>query len=264
MALFFTSAGPGSLARRDRVLLLAGLGLVTVVGWIYLVDMAAQMADTPLLAMRQTPWTPAYFAMMLIMWVVMMIAMMVPTAMRTILVFAAIARRYDRGQSGSTSVAAQGAWFTLGYVIVWSFFCLWATLLQWQLDKLSLLSPDMAFYSPHLGAMTVLLAGIWQLSPLKNSCLKHCRHPTLFLSRMYRSGPGGAIVLGLAHGAYCLGCCWVLMGLLFVGGVMNLLWILLITLFVLAEKLLPTGLRLARITGWTMVIGAAGFLLAQI
>jgi predicted metal-binding membrane protein len=192
--------------------------------------------------------------MMLGMWVVMMTGMMVPTAMRSVLIFSRLAVN----ATAAGHAFASGYWFALGYVIAWSLFSVAATLLQWALDRLSLLSPMMTSSSAVLTGLILMGAGLWQLSPWKEACLRHCRSPMEFLATHFSDGAGGAVRMGMSHGFYCLGCCWVLMGLLFVGGVMNLACIAAITAFVLAEKLLPSGPGLGRLAGLGLI--AFGFL----
>jgi predicted metal-binding membrane protein len=140
-----------------------------------------------------------------------------------------------------------------GYIAIWTAFSLAATLAQWGLERAALLSPMMVSTSPVLGAALLIGAGVYQMTPYKDSCLKHCREPARFISEHWRPGASGAFVMGAEHGLYCLGCCWILMGLLFFGGVMNLLWIAAITLFVLLEKVLPFGAQGGRIAGAALI-----------
>jgi predicted metal-binding membrane protein len=198
-------------------------------------------------------WTADYFVMMFVMWTVMMVGMMIPSAAPMILAYSTFAR----GSGGATAYLSTGA-FTSGYLLAWTGFSLVATLLQWGLDELALLSPMMVSTSPLLGAGILIAAGIYQLTPFKHRCLVHCRHPAQYFMEHWRKGVGGALRMGLHHGAYCTGCCWFLMGLLFFGGVMNLVWIAGITVFVLLEKILPFGSRLARLSGPALI--AAGCL----
>jgi predicted metal-binding membrane protein len=151
---------------------------------------------------------------------------------------------------------APTASFVVGYLAVWTLFSLAATGAQWALDRAALLSPMLVASSPWLGALLLAAAGLYQLTPAKDVCLRHCRAPAHFIAAHWRPGVAGALRMGAIHGAFCLGCCWALMGLLFFGGVMNLLWIAAITLFVLGEKLLPAGPRTARWTGAAMILGA--------
>jgi len=149
-----------------------------------------------------------------------------------------------------------------GYLAIWTLFSLAATGAQWALDRAALLSPMMVASSPWLGALLLAAAGAYQLTPAKEACLRHCRAPAHFIAAHWRPGVAGAFRMGAIHGVFCLGCCWALMGLLFFGGVMNLLWIAAITLFVLGEKLLPAGRRTARWSGAAMIL-AAGLLAAR-
>jgi len=257
-----------SLPRRDRIAVLAALFGVTALAWLYLIDLAIAMrgmADMSGGGMSDTAamlevraWTPRHFAMMFLMWAVMMIGMMVPTAAPMTLIYAAVGRKAARQ---GTPVAPTAA-FVAGYVAVWAGFSLAATVAQWGLDRAALLSPMMVSRSPTLGAGLLFAAGIYQLTPFKNGCLEHCRAPAHFIAENWRPGVTGAFRMGLVHGAYCLGCCWILMGLLFLGGVMNLLWIAAITLFVLLEKIVPAGPLAGRLAGLAMILCAVLFLTA--
>ncbi|MDM8349176.1 DUF2182 domain-containing protein [Pseudomonas sp. sp1636] len=241
---------------------LALLSLLTLIGvaWLLLLRMAASMA-TPggmadmAMAGMPMPWSLADALLMLAMWSVMMVGMMLPSALPMILLYQQMLRRY--------MAAPQRHWalllFCLAYLLVWSGFGLIATALQWGLDRLALLSPQMRSQSHWLGAALLLGAGIYQWLPGKSACLAHCRGPVQFLLGHWRSGVVGGWLMGLKHGLYCLGCCWMLMGLLFVGGVMNLLWVALIGAYVLLEKLLPRGLWLGRSAG--LLLSAWGLLL---
>jgi predicted metal-binding membrane protein len=241
---------------------LAALSVITLMAWLQLLRMAGQMDMGESVAMAGMTvgiesWTLQYAWMMAVMWIVMMFAMMVPSAAPMVLLYAAVARKAAR--EGST--LAPSAVFMSGYLAAWSGFSLLATALQWLLDQAALLSPMLRLRSPAIGAMLLILTGFYQLSPWKETCLQHCRSPAQFLSSHWRQGPGGAFRMGVDHGLYCLGCCWVLMTLLFVGGVMNLWWIIGISLFVLAEKLMPWGERGGRLAGIaTILCGAALFL----
>jgi predicted metal-binding membrane protein len=202
-------------------------------------------------------WTPAQFLSMGVMWIVMMIGMMVPTALRAVLIHARVAKQ---AVSQGTSIASTG-WFVLGYVLVWSGFSIAATVLQGGLSQLGLLTPDMASSSHLFGAGLLFAAGIYQLTPWKNTCLRHCQSPAAYLAGRFAPDARGAVNLGIRHGGYCLGCCWLLMGLLFLGGVMNLVWIAAIAAYVLMEKLLPIGWRAANIGGWLMIGSSVLFVL---
>ena len=245
------SAGP--LQRWDQSLLIASLSALALLAWAYLFYL-----DSNMMSMNAglRPWLAIDFVMMFLMWAIMMVGMMVPSAMRAILIYARIAAR---GQQEKPLIAP-GYLFAGGYIVIWTLFSVGATWMQWGLERAALLSPMMVSSSAGLGAALLIAAGIYQLTPLKDACLKHCQSPIMYLAANYKKGLPQAFLLGLKHGSYCLGCCWVLMGLLFLGGVMNLLWILAISLFVFAEKLLPPGIRSTRLSGGLMILaGLAWF-----
>jgi len=255
------------LRRYDYILIFSALAGVVALAWGYLYYLARDMAamdmssiNMPAMDMSAMSgmrvWSTAEFSLMFFMWAVMMVGMMVPTAMRAVLIYASIAKR----ASGQGTPVAATYWFVAGYVLIWTTFSLAATIVQGLLDRLGLLSPMMVSVSAALGAALLITAGIYQLSPWKDACLKHCQSPAMYLASHFKPGIGGAIALGSRHGSYCLGCCWAIMALLFLGGVMNLLWIAAITSFVLAEKLLPPKLRIARVSGILMIVGGTVFL----
>jgi predicted metal-binding membrane protein len=252
------SDGPPSLRRRDRIAILSALAATTVIAWAYLVKLALGMVAMGEMALPEAmqirPWLPRDFGLMFLMWAVMMVGMMLPTVTPTVLVYAAVARK-ARGQGATAAPTAAFVW---GYVTVWTVFSLVATATQWALDQAALLSPMMVSSSPWLGALLLVAAGVYQLTPAKQACLRHCRMPAHFIAEHWRPGIAGALRMGAIHGTFCLGCCWALMGLLFFGGVMNLLWIAAITLFVLAEKVVPIARGSARWAGVAMILAGAG------
>ncbi|MEP1208857.1 MAG: DUF2182 domain-containing protein [Rhizobiaceae bacterium] len=243
---------------RDRLALFISIGGLVAVSWLYLIAMSNDMGSKMQgMALGLKSWSLLDFTNQFLMWAVMMVAMMVPTAFRSILILSQIAAMQKR-RGGHPYVS--GLWFTAGYALAWTGFSIIATSLQWGLDQAALLSAHLVLVSPALGAGVVIVAGFWQLTPMKDTCLRHCQSPVLYLAARFKPGYWGAISLGLNHGLYCLGCCWVLMGLLFVGGVMNLAWILIITLFVLVEKLLPATGQFAKISGIGMILTGLGYL----
>jgi predicted metal-binding membrane protein len=239
--------------RHDRAVVLASLGAVVVLAWSYLLlgpglEMdVMDMGGGQVMAMLPQ-WTPTYGLLVFVMWAVMMVAMMLPSAAPVTLLIVGIARRRAGGPLGLPT-----AMFVAGYLAVWTGFAAAATLLQWWLEAMELLSETMALASMVAAAAALIAAGIYQWTPLKQACLRHCRSPLEFLLFHWRDGPAGAFASGLRHGAFCLGCCWMLMVLLFVGGIMNLAWIGGIALLVLAEKLLPWGGWTGRATGILMI-----------
>lgn len=239
---------------KEQWLVLLSLLTLTGVAWLLLFRMAASMAapggmaDMAMAGMPM-PWSLAEALLMLAMWTVMMVGMMLPSALPMILLYQQMLRRYMPTRQRHQALLL----FCLAYLLVWSGFSLIATTLQWGLDHLALLSPQMRSQSHWLGGALLLGAGVYQWLPGKSACLAHCRGPVQFLLGHWRSGVAGGWSMGLRHGLYCLGCCWMLMGLLFVGGVMNLLWVALIGGYVLLEKLLPKGLWLGRSAGVLLV-----------
>lgn len=259
---------------RDRAIVVATLVVLTLLAWAYLVAMVLDMSrgDMSLMGMgtiamegvgadsampmSAQPWTIVTFILMLLMWWVMMVGMMVPSAAPMILIYA----RVQRQKLPDENPVLRSVLFTLGYVVMWLVFSLIATALQWQLSEATLLSPVMESTSNYFAGAVFGAAGLYQLTPLKRACLIHCRSPLHFLSMHWRQGDVGALRMGLGHGAYCVGCCWFLMGLLFFGGVMNLLWVATIAGFVLLEKIVPHGQLVSKVTGFVM-IGFAIYLL---
>jgi predicted metal-binding membrane protein len=192
-------------------------------------------------------WTPSYAITIFLMWLLMMAAMMVPSAAPTILLYGALHR--DRGIWGYFG-------FTAGYLLVWAGFSLVATLVQGALAATGLVSAMyMNLAAPYLAAAVLLLAGFYQLTPIKAACLNHCRGPVEALVRHRRTGRAASLRMGMIHGSYCVGCCWAIMALLFVGGVMNIWWILGIAVYVALEKLAPGGRMLSRVMSGVLILG---------
>ena len=242
-----------ALPKRKLVGTIFVLATITLLSWLYLTAIATDMpmsANVVMSAMQTQTWDLHYFFMMYLMWAIMMIGMMLPSVTPTVLIYAAVSRKAKSQGNSATSTGT----FVLGYIVMWLLFSLAATLAQWGLDQAALLSPMMKSNSNYLAACLLVIAGIYQYSPLKQQCLHHCRNPMLYISSHWQPGNIGALKMGISHGIYCLGCCWVLMLLLFVGGVMNLLWIAALTIFVLLEKVLPFGDIAGRALGVGMII----------
>jgi predicted metal-binding membrane protein len=174
----------------------------------------------------------------------------VPTAVPMTLVYAAVVRTAAR----QDHPVAPTFVFVAGYLAIWVFFSVAATAAQSGLDQFALLSPEMSSASSVLGGGLLISAGVYELTPYKHACLAHCRAPAHFISHKWRSGFAGAFRMGAGLGTYCLGCCWILMGLLFVGGLMNLLWVAAIAAFILLEKTMPLGEIGARVVGAAMIV----------
>jgi len=252
------------LVGRERVIIWGGIVAVTGLAWLYLIalarGMSAQgvgggMVDMPGMRPLLAPWTTTDVLFTVWMWAAMMVGMMLPAAAPMIALFAALNQR----RRSEASVAVPTGIFVLGYLLVWTAFSVGAALVQWALHTMALLSPAMATTSPRIGGAILIAAGVYQLTPLKTVCLTHCRSPLGFLMTGWHEGRGGALWMGVHHGVYCLGCCWVLMGLLFVTGVMNLLWVAVIAAFVLAEKVGPAGVLIGRVASALMIL--AGLIL---
>ena len=248
--------------RNDRILVISGLLVVIVLSWVYLFAGAGTMQEMGdmLMPMSSGPWTVKHAMVMLVMWAVMMAAMMLPSATPMILLYATIARnRHAKGQP-----AVESGIFMLGYGAIWIAFSLGAVALQFALERATMLSPMMEATSITLAGGLLIAAGIYQWTPLKQACLLRCRSPLDFVLTHWRNGARGAFVMGVWHGTYCVGCCWMLMLLLFVGGVMNLGWIAGIAIFVLVEKLVPAGHWIGRGAGVLLIgWGAATLLMAS-
>jgi len=249
--------------QRDGVIVFAALVAVTIFAWVYLLQMNGQVvgidvSDEMVMPVGRT-WSAVDFTTQFFMWVVMMVAMMLPSASPFILMVAAVNRK--RREFYGPLIPT--GFFVLGYFLTWAAFSLVATVAQWALHSTALLSPDIASASPLLGGLFLLVAGFFQFTELKRVCLKHCRSPLGFLMRRWREGRKGALCMGIEHGLYCVGCCWALMMLMFVAGVMNLLWFAVISLLVFGEKALLHGEVVRRIGGTALLV-AGGALLALV
>ena len=255
--------------RRDRAIVAAALIILTALTWAYVWRLAADMdmgdmdtsgfriipAGMGLMMPATAPWNTVEFAFVFAMWAVMMIGMMTPSATPMILIYA----RVDRQAARQGTPLAASAYFAAGYLLSWIGFALVATSAQWALERAALLTPMMAGASDMFSGAVLVAAGFYQWTPLKDACLRQCQAPWLFIQRHggFRSDASGALALGARHGAYCIGCCWALMALLFVGGVMNVLWIAAIAILVLAEKVIPAGRVISRIAGAGLFAGGA-------
>jgi predicted metal-binding membrane protein len=247
-----------AVLKRNRAIVALGLAGVTALSWAYLIymDWGMRHMDTGMgmfIMPAMQHWSAWDLVLVFLMWAVMMVAMMIPTASPVILLFAEISR-YRNERQGTFVATGQ---FLLGYLTAWTGFSVLATLAQWGLLTAALVSPMMVSTSKALGAGLLFIAGLFQFSRLKYACLAHCRTPMGFLATEWRRGSLGAFKMGLKHGGYCLGCCWALMGLLFAFGVMNLLWVAGISAFVLLEKIVPAGPLVSRLSGFLFIAWAA-------
>ena len=249
-----------SVRRRvDRTGVLAGLAGTTAIAWILTVQLAGG-SSMPVASMDMAsavPSTPPQFLFVSAMWAAMMVGMMVPSATPMVLAYADWTRR---GTSGNRPAAV--ASFLSGYVLVWLGFSVLAAMLQSALERVGVLTATGAISRPALGGTVLLLAGLFQVTPWKESCLRRCRTPVGFLIAEWRDGSKGAVVMGVRHGVYCLGCCWLLMAVLFVVGTMHVVWMAAVAGFVLAEKLAPRSLRVSYVAAAVLVGSGAWILLS--
>jgi predicted metal-binding membrane protein len=258
------SAQPlAALPRRDRFLISTCLALIAALAWVYLIRLDRQMSssmqyDSMMAAMGMStslPWTRTDVLFTFLMWTVMMVGMMAGSALPVLLLFGSA-----RAARGESHVPVAVLVFGLGYAAIWAGFSACAALAQWALHQAAMLSPAMSTSNQRVGGAILIGAGLYQLTPFKGACLTRCRSPLGFLMTNWRDGDLGAFGMGMRHGAYCLGCCWALMCVLFVVGVMNLVWVAALSVLVLAEKIAPGAAILTRVAGAAMI--AAGVLVA--
>jgi len=256
--------------RRDLIVIVLALALLTALAWSYLLWLSADMSmggmnmtglrmipsGMGLMMPADMPWRAMEFAFVFAMWTVMMVAMMTPSAAPMFLMYARVGRQTEAAPLTAT------VWFAAGYFLVWIACALLATLVQWAFERTALLDSAMGSTSNLVGGLLFVAAGSYQWTWLKEKCLAQCQTPFAFLMRHggFRRDAPGSVVLGLRHGAYCVGCCWALMALLLVGGMMNLLWIVLLALLILLEKVTPFGRPIARLVGIALVVGGAWLL----
>jgi predicted metal-binding membrane protein len=243
------------LLRRERLIVGVCLSAIVILSWMYLFHLRSAMEmsgmDMPGMVMVDTErWGPTTLVFLFVMWTVMMIAMMVPSATPMIFTFLAL---NENRRAASRPLMPVGV-FLLGYLAVWTGYSAIATLAEWGLHQRAMLSTTMNAISPALNGVLLIAAGAFQLTPLKRACLQGCRSPLSFLMSEWRNGASGAFIMGLRHGMYCLGCCWILMALLFVAGIMNLLWVAVITVLVMLEKVVPKGEWLGRVVGIGLLV----------
>jgi predicted metal-binding membrane protein len=260
--------------RRDRWIVAGAIWVIVALAWSYLLWLAHDMemggmdmtgfrmipAGIGAMLPATEPWSVIEFSYVFVMWTVMMVGMMAPSAAPMILMYARVGRQ--RMLEGKPFAAT--GWFASGYLLAWAGFSLAATFVQWGIERAAFLDSRMAVGSSLLGGIVLIAAGLYQWTPLKDACLSQCQTPFQFLMRYggFRGDLQGCLLLGLRHGGFCVGCCWVLMALLFVGGVMNVLWIALLALLVLLEKLTPIGRWIARAAGVACFAAGAWMLLS--
>jgi predicted metal-binding membrane protein len=268
-----TGTAVEALFRREDIVVLAALVVLTLLAWLALVAGAGTGMDPFAMSGWLLPvtqpaapapaWTLSYWLIAFFMWAVMMVAMMLPSASPVVLLYARVVRHAEAEGRHLKAHAAITA-FASGYLAIWSLFSLLAVSLQWGLERMGAMSAMMSLGAGLLSGGLLIAAGLYQLTPLKAACLNHCRAPASFLAAHWRKGVRGAWRMGLVHGLYCVGCCAVLMGLLFVGGVMNLVWIAGLTAFVAVEKLAPFGAAAAKAVAAVLIAGGVALVLAAL
>jgi Predicted metal-binding integral membrane protein len=241
--------------KKDRFIVLTALSLICVLSWLYIIYLYNQMYPMNMHALffampMTSQWSWTDFVLLFLMWFVMMIAMMTPSVTPLVLIFTLINRKRQQQQNPYVP----SGYLLCGYFFVWAAFSLLATLLQWLLQRVALLNPEMVTTSKVLGGIILITAGLFQFTPLKNTCLRNCRSPLSFIHQYWKDGKAGAFGMGMRNGIYCLGCCWIIMILLFVSGIMNILWIAIITLFVVIEKVLPSAKVVSSIAGILLIV----------
>ena len=256
-----------AVLRRDRAIVVVCLVVLVLLAWVYIVWLADDMemggmdmtgfrmipAGRGFMMSVDAPWRAIEFAFVFLMWAVMMIGMMTPSAAPLILIYTHVARQAAAQQWPY----AASAFLAIGYLLAWTAFSLLATIAQWAIERQGWLTPSMASAGNLFAGLIMIGAGAYQWTRFKESCLRQCQFPLQFIQRHggFRPDARGSLELGVRHGVYCLGCCWALMTLLFVVGIMNVFWIALITIFILAEKLLPFGRRISLFSG-TLLLAA--------
>jgi predicted metal-binding membrane protein len=260
------SAALESVLKRDRGMVVVALFALTALCWAYLLWLARSMSTTALMASMPgmnmgpaiRPWDPADLIFTFLMWTVMMVGMMTPSAAPMILIYARVGRQ---ARAEGRPFAATG-WFAGGYLFAWSGFAALASVAQAGLSEAALITPMLAAASNFFAGLLLVAAGVYQFTPLKTSCLTQCQAPLRFLQRQggFKRDAKGSALLGLKHGLYCVGCCWALMTLLFVGGVMNVLWIAALSILVLLEKVVPAGRLIGRAAGLVLITAGSIFL----
>jgi predicted metal-binding membrane protein len=258
-----------AVLKRDRVFIVLAISLLTALAWSYLLWLSAEMnmggmdmaglrmvpSGMGLMMPADMPWRAMEFAFVFAMWAVMMIGMMTPSAAPMFLTYTRVGRQTEAQRRPLVATA----WFAAGYFLVWVGFAVFATLAQWAVERAGLLDFAMTSTSNVFGGLLLVAAGLYQWTSLNEKCLIECQRPFAFVMRHggYRGDASGCVMLGVRHGAFCVGCCWTLMALLLVGGVMNLLWIVLLALLAFLERITSMGRLIARFAGIVLVAGGA-------
>lgn len=248
----------GSLLQKDRLLVISGIAAITILGWAYMIHMAIHMTTKGMSITKPCTmyWGIGDIIHLFIMWTIMMVAMMLPAAAPMVMIFVTA-----NGQRSNDEEIFIPTWlFILGYLAVWTIFSGLATLAQWGLHLGALLTHSMAITSPVLGGLLLIAAGIFQWTPFRDACMSKCRSPLGFLMAEWREGRLGALIMGLKAGLFCVGCCWLLMILCFVLGVMNIFWMAALTVFMILERIMDNK-WLSRTAGLILIVWGARVLI---
>jgi predicted metal-binding membrane protein len=242
------------LLQREELIVLCCLAVVILISWAYMLHMGWGMSGTgmeiTLACLAQ--WGPGDIAHSFIMWAIMMVAMMFPSATPMILMFTTVNQRHGETQRPLVPTGL----FVLGYFLVWTAYSALAAMAQYGLHVSALLTHNLVITSPLLGGVLLVAAGVFQWTPFRDACMSKCRSPLGFLMAAWREGRLGALIMGLKHGLNCVGCCWLLMVLSFVLGIMNIVWMAIVTVFMLVEKAYPKSQWVSRTTG--LILAAWG------
>jgi len=243
--------GKGNLLKKDRLLVLMGIVTITILGWAYMIHMAMNMTKKGMSMTKPClmHWSTGDVLHLFVMWTIMMAAMMLPAATPMIMMFATV----NEQQSNEKSPLIPTWFFIWGYLAVWTVFSGLTTLTQWGLHLSSLLTHHMVITNPVLGGFLLIAAGIFQWTPFRDTCMSKCRSPLGFLMTEWREGRRGALIMGLKAGVFCVGCCWLLMVLCFVLGVMNMIWMAVLTAFMLLERVIDNK-WLSRTAGLMLIV----------
>ena len=245
----FTESRSVALFRKSRVIVIVGIVILSVLAWGYMVYLGGDISADFTANHHTQNHHSTNFLFIFIMWSVMMVAMMVPSAAPTIIMFDTIIhKKYRNTYRFSPTIV-----FVAGYLAAWTVYSGFAAIAQLWLQHSDLISPTMSKSSPIVSGILLVVAGLFQFSPLKYACLKHCRSPMGFFIIHWQDGHRGALEMGLRSGIYCVGCCWAIMVLMFVAGVMNVFWMAILAIFILAEKLIPWGRRFSQLSGYFLI-----------
>ena len=243
--------------KRDQLFIFLGIFILVIFSWIYLFysssTLPAETSESIIQDMvmpQVNNWNINDVLALFVMWSVMMMAMMLPSATPMILIFSTINKKKNERGNGFVPTWT----FLSGYILVWIGFSIIAVIIQWILHYFALMSSDFKLINPSVSGIVLIAAGVYQFTPIKNACLRHCQTPLGFIMGNWRYGKRGALIMGLKHGLYCVGCCWVLMSLLFLAGIMNILWIALIAVFILIEKIVRRDRYVSYAAGFALMM----------